>query len=298
MSEKLGRVEGVVLALVALGALVFQLWVPSTHVAESDYQAVAQVLAAERQANDVVLLVPWWTERARIYVPEGLPVVGYQGSDSDPLTRYQRVWVLSEPHLPRSGVGAWEDAFLPSRTEVGTARNFGNLRLQLFTNGRFKPLVVDGAELIGGAQVYLEAADGSRQACQWTGSGHRCPNGKIVSKELRDVHFAPYSCVKMEAPGGATRVVMDFVSPAAASSTLQVGYIWEYGSCIETCTPSTVWFEVNGQAQTLELKTGDETMHQLEGPPLAEGSRVRLALLSQNPTSRVVCFVLNGWGAK
>ena len=35
------------------------------------------LLAAERQPGDVVLLAPWWTERARIFVPEGLPVVGY-----------------------------------------------------------------------------------------------------------------------------------------------------------------------------------------------------------------------------
>lgn len=298
MIEKLGRAEGLVLAAVALAALVFQLWLPTTHVAESDYQAVAQVLSQEQRPNDVVLLAPWWTERARIYVPEGLPVVGYQGSDADPLERYQRVWVLSQPSLPRAGLSKFESAFLPSRTEVGTARSFGNLRLQLFTNGRFKPLVVDAAELLPQAQVYLEGPDGSRQACPWNGAAHRCANGKVVSKEWRDVHFAPYPCVKMEAPGGANRVVMEFTAPAAASSALQAGYIWEYGSCKETCTPSTVWLEVNGQAQTMELQTGDETMHRLEGPPLTEGSRVRVALLSQNPNARVVCFVLNAWGTR
>ena len=71
-----------VVAIVCLG---FQLWVPSTHVAEADYQAMANVLAAERQPGDVVLLAPWWTERARIHVPEGLPVVGFQGSDGEAL---------------------------------------------------------------------------------------------------------------------------------------------------------------------------------------------------------------------
>jgi protein phosphatase len=36
--------------------LGFQLWLPSTHVAESDYQAVAQTLSNEQQPGDVVLL--------------------------------------------------------------------------------------------------------------------------------------------------------------------------------------------------------------------------------------------------
>jgi hypothetical protein len=297
VSEKLGRVEGVVLAIVAIVALIFQLWLPTTHVAESDYQAVAQVLSTEARAGDVVLLAPWWTERARIYLPEGLPVVGYLGSDGDDLTKFPRIWVLSEPHLPRAGLGEFESKFLPSRAEVGTARSFGNLQLRLFTNGRSKPVVFDAAEAIASAQVYLEGADGSRQACQWTGNAHRCPNGKVTLKEWRDVHFAPYACVRMEAPGGATRAVIEFTTPAAASSTLQAGYIWEYGACRE-CTPSTVWFEVNGQAQTLELAAGDETMHRLDGPALSEGSRVRLGLLSQNAAARVVCFVMNGWGTK
>ncbi|MBL8909930.1 MAG: hypothetical protein JNM17_04410 [Archangium sp.] len=298
MIERAARIEGVVLAAVALGALIFQLWLPSTHVAESDYQAVASVLSAEQQPGDVVLLVPWWTERARIYVPEGLPVVGYQGSDADSLERHPRIWVLSEPSLPRAGIGAFEKAFLPSRKELGSARSFGNLKLQLFENGRSKPLVLDAAELVAQANVYLEGPDGSRQDCPWNGGGHRCSNGKTVSKEWRDVHWAPWPCVKMEAPGGANRVVMEFTTPAAASSSLSAGYIWEYGSCKEGCTPSTVWFEVNGQAQSMELQTGDELMHRLEGPPLAEGSRVRIALLSQNPNARVVCFVMNAWGTR
>jgi hypothetical protein len=113
------RAEGSILVAVAVLAIGFQLWLPTTHVAETDYQAVASVLASEQQPGDVVLLVPWWTERARIFMPDGLPVVGYIGSDSDALERHPRIWVLSEPHLPRAGIGAFEDVFLPQRTEVG-----------------------------------------------------------------------------------------------------------------------------------------------------------------------------------
>lgn len=293
--SKLGRVEGLVLAGVALVALLFQLWLPSTHVAEADYQAVAQVLSNERQPKDVVLLVPWWTERARIFVPEGLPVVGYQGSDAAPLERFARIWVLEQPHQPRDGVGSFESVFLSGRTEVGAARDFGNLRLRLFNNGKFKPVVFDAAESLASAQVYLESPDGNRQPCQPMGSGFRCQN-HTVTRELREVHYAPYTCLKLEAPGGPTRVVAEFTVPQAAESTvLQAGHIWEYGACRD-CTPSMVTFELGGARQQLDLGPGDETMHRVEAGGLAAGSTVRIGLSSQNPNARVVCVTMTGHG--
>lgn len=290
-----GRIEGVILLGVALLCLAFQLWLPSTHVAEADYQAVANTLTAERQPGDVVLLAPWWTERARIYVPEGLPVVGYQGSDADSLERSARIWVLSEPRLPHAGRGDFEKAFNPSRSPLGAERRFGNLALRLYQNGRYRPVTLDAAAALAQAQVYLESPDGSRQPCVWTGAGHRCPNGKVVDQGWHEVHFAPYSCVKMEAPGGPTRLVMELTAPAADSSALSAGYLWEYGAYKDsTITPTTVSLEVNGQAQALELPVGDELMHRLEGPALPEGARVRIAMSSGNPTARVVCVVMTG----
>lgn len=289
-----GLAEGAILFFVAVLCLGFQLWLPSTHVADADYQAVATVLAAERKPGDVVLLAPWWTERARIFVPEGLAVVGYQGSDSDSLEASARIWVLAEPRLPNAGMGDFEKAFSPSRTAVGAERRFGNLSLKLFQNGRHRPVVFDAGERLAQAQVYLETPDGNRQPCAWNGAGHRCPNGKVVAREWHEVHFAPYSCVKLEAPGGTARVVVEFTASAADSSALRAGYIWEYGAYRDGITPSTVWLEVNGQAQALELPVGDELMHRLEGPALAEGSRVRISLGSQNPTGRVVCVVMSG----
>ena len=283
-----------ILFAVAVFCLIFQLWLPTARVAEADYQAVTSVLNAERQQGDVVLLAPWWTERARIYVPEGIPVVGYQGSDADSLERSPRIWVLSEPSLPNAGMHDFEKAFSGARTPLGAERRFGNLALRLYQNGRHRPVVVDAADALAQAQVYLESPDGNRQPCMWTGSAHRCANGKVVGREWHEVHFAPYSCVKMEAPGGATRLVVEFTAPATQTSAMSAGYIWEYGAYLDRITPSTVTLEVNGQAQSLDLPVGDELMHRLEGPALPEGARVRIALSSQNPNARVVCVVMTG----
>lgn len=286
----MNRVEGSILVAVAVLALGFQLWLPTTHVAETDYQAVASVLASEQQPGDVVLLVPWWTERARIYLPDGLPVVGYIGSDSDALERHPRIWVLSEPHLPRAGIGAFEDVFLPQRTEVGSARKFGNLKLQLFTNGRYRPTVMEAADSLASAQVYLEGPDGQRQSCTWDGRGHRCGNGKTVAKEWHDVHFAPYQCVRMDGPGGNAKQVVEFVSPGAGNVTLQAGFPWEYGPRIDT--PAPVTLDIDGRASQITLEPRNELMHRLEGGAVQAGSHIRISVQSDKPNDRVVCVVL------
>jgi hypothetical protein len=286
--------EGLMVLAVALGCTGFQLWLPTTHVAQADYEAVARVLEAGRQPGDVVLLAPWWTERARAFVPEGLPVVGYLGSDAAALEPHPRIWVLAQPHLPRSNLGTFDEAFGPSRTALGPPRTFGNLRLQLFQNGRHHPVVVDAADALPNAAVYLEDTSGNRQPCSNVGKGYRCADNRVVAKEWHEVHFAPYQCLKLEAPGGNTRVVVEFVSPAADASWLEAGYIWEYGSAYQGVTPSTVWFELDGKAQTVELPIANEVMHRLEGPALAEGARVRIALASANPAGRVVCVVMRG----
>lgn len=291
---RLLRAEVVALLAVGLFALAFQLWLPTTHVAERDYTAVAEVLRAEGQPGDVVLLAPWWTERARIFVPESMLVVGYQGSDADPLTPHPRIWVLSEPRQPRAGIGAFETAFLPQRTPVGPSRSFGNLELQLFTNGRHRPLTFDGAAALAQASVFIESADGQRQPCQANGRGFRCANGKNVVAQWRDVHFAPYQCVVMEAPGGSNAVVVEFNLPPTESLSLEAGYIWEYGSCKDGCTPSQVVLESGGEARAMELPLGDETMHRIEGGSLPQGGPVRVRFSSVNPSARVGCFVVRG----
>jgi len=58
-----------VLTGAAVAALYFQLSLPGRLPTEGDYRGVAAALAKESQTGDVLLLYPWWAERARLYVP-------------------------------------------------------------------------------------------------------------------------------------------------------------------------------------------------------------------------------------
>lgn len=290
-----GRAEGLGLVVVAVLCVAFQAWLPSTHVAEADYQAMGRVLATEAQPGDVVLLAPWWTERGRIYVPDRVPVVGFQGSDGEDLPTHPRIWVLAEPDLPRAGLSAFMRAFGPGRTEVGQERRFGHLSLRLFTNGRSKPVVFDGNELLSRSQVYLEGPEGARQACAWNGNGMQCPNGHTVAVEWHEVHFEPLHCLNLDAPGGATKVVVELPAVEGVDRVwVRAGYVWERQAYRDGVTSSDVGLEVDGQVSVLNLPAG------VEGPAFSldrpGGSRVRLWLSSPNPNARQVCLTVVGFG--
>jgi hypothetical protein len=285
-----------VLVLVGLACLVFQLRMPGRAIAESDYRAAAQVLEAEAQSGDVVLLQPWWTERARLFIPERIPVVGYQGAEGDPLELHPRVWVLASTAMPASDV--YRSSLAQQRASLGPARNFGGLSLQLFDNRRFhRPLVTDYSTLLSSAKVYLERPDGSRSDCPWDGRSHRCGNGAEVAAEWHEIKFAPHKCIKLFPPGGAAKLVLEFApTPAAGQLALRAGMIWDRGFFhTPEMTATDLVVEVDGQpATSLTVPVGVEGLLGAEGPPLAQGSSVRVWSRSQNPAYRELCVELYG----
>jgi len=114
------------LVLVALYGLGFQLRLPRAFPSDADYHDVAEALAAARASGDVVLLHPWWTERARLFMPADLPVVGYLGDTADDLVAHPRIWVLANERLPRTPDADFRRNFLPDRTPIGESRQFGH----------------------------------------------------------------------------------------------------------------------------------------------------------------------------
>lgn len=213
---RLGRrwswVELGALLSVAIAALVFQLTLPTRLVQERDYQALAETLRQESKPGDVVLLFPWWTERARPFISQFLPVVGYLGSDRDPLRSFSRIWVIAQPRLPKADPSEFFQTFGSDRAALSSPRWFGNLELLLFRNDRFRPRAFDAADSSAGAKVYLEQRGGTRQNCPFDGRAHRCPGPTDlhVAPEWHELHYRPERCLWMHPPGGPTRLVAEF----------------------------------------------------------------------------------------
>ncbi len=291
-APRLERWVGVGLVVVALACLAFQLLVPSVTPSERDFAQAAAVVEQEARPGDVVLLTPWWAERARLYLPERVPVVGWYGSDGEDLTEHPRIWVLANVKAPRFSWSGFLDVFGARRTEVGSERRFGPLGLRLYTNGRARPVRFSAREALGSAKVYLEGP-GGQQACGWNGRSFRCPNGAEVVAEWHELAWQPHRCIRFFPPGGPTRLVAEFSNvPAADMLRLTTGYIWErFGSRADA--PTDFGVEVNGDVQSTPIARGLEKVWRVERPNTAAGT-VRAWV--QAPDSREVCFELTGFG--
>lgn len=300
----------------ALFALAFHARLPSRLPSDDDYRRLAEVLAREARADDAVLLFPWWTERARLFLPEEPLVIGYLGSDADPLVHHPRVWVLAQPELPRADARSFWDAFSQGRRRIGEAKTFGNLQLMLFENGRHRPIgfsapaEVASAALRGdgsGVAVYVESADGTRVPCPLTGArgAFRCPGAPhlYARAEWHEVRYEPRRCLYMHPPGGASRLVAEFPQASLGrEAILEAGVIWEHavkkGGRI---TATTVALEDPSTGERLAevvLPPGREGFERARVSGDGRRRALRIAVSSPNPDARQICVDFTAFGAR
>lgn len=287
------------LIAVALWALFFQLTLPARLPSEDDHRAAAELINREALPSDVVLLFPWWNERARLFI-RGPDVVGYLGSDHADLEEHPRIWVLSQPDLPRADVRRFAEAFAPGRTTVGEPHRFGRLRVQLFQNARHRPRAFSAVDALSEAQVSVNSAAGTVQACAFDGRTHHCGlggGGVQVAAGTTELFYRPVRCLRSGVPGGARRVQLRFPSvPHGSRLVMRAGIAGElaarHGGRL---TPLHVELR-DGQGQQLAA---------LEIPPGFEGAReasvkvpnapldgLSVHLWSENPEARAACIEL------
>lgn len=290
------------LVAAALYALFFHLTLPSKLPEEDAYPRLVQHLGEHARPGDVVLLFPWWTERARLFVPEHLPVVGYVGSDADPLVRHPRIWVIAQPDLPRADVAGFEDAFLPQRTRVDEPLRFGGLELSLYENGRHREVLWSASDAVeqGAARVFIERADGRRTECRRSGDAWRCPGGghMYVRTEWHEVFYEPRRCVYAHPPGGDARLVIDFegVPSGGEELLLEAGILWEHAVKRAGITSTFVRLEPGAPSSDasaeVELAPGREGFVNARLAPMTDPAPggLRLSLRAQNADARQVCL--------
>ncbi len=286
------------LVLVALACLVFQLRLPTLLPSEGDYRTVAGWLEAEARPGDTVLLFPWWTERARLYLPARVPVQGYLGSDAGDWSAYRRIWVLGQPELPRADAAGFQAAFLPGRTAVGAPRRAGPLEVTLYENGRYRPRRFVASDVWARARVYVESPDGARRDCPFDGRVHRCPGPPhlYLAREWHEIQFAPYQCLWMPPPGGRERLVAEFDDvPVDTEWRLEAGIASEF-STHHGPRLSVTHLGVEDAASresllTLHLPPGREGLvRAARAMPSGRPRAVRLWVQADNAESRQVCL--------
>jgi len=287
--------------LLLLGAAAwgaaFQWKLSRSHLQDADYAAVAEVLAREGRPGDVVLLYPWWTERARLFVPAALPVVGHIHSDDEPLEDSPRIWLLSAPELPRSDLPAFERGHMQHREKVGPDRHFGQLALSTWTNGLYRPARFSAAKALADASAWLEFPDGRRTACAWNGRSHECPGGIGASMGWHEVDQVPRRCLALRPPSRGARLVLEWpaiVASAGDTVTLEGGITWEHAAKVgPEHGDVTVTAASGGRVlATLVAREGVESFLRQPGAAPGSGAPLSLAIGAAGPRDRESCIGL------
>jgi hypothetical protein len=293
-----------VFVLVAVLCLLFYARLPGQLPTEVDHRAVSERLKAELRPGDAVLLFPWWTERARLYLPPEVPVYGYFGSDRDDLRAHPRIWVLGQPQLPRANEEDFQQAFLPGRTRAGQPFQAGNLTLTLYSNGRYRPHRFVASEAYTRARVYVESPDGTRRPCPFDGKAHRCPGPPhlYVAPEWHEILYEPRRCMWMHPPGGPDRLVAEFDGvPGGTGLRIEGGIIFEH--TFVSPHRSNIHMGVD------DVRTGERLLdvvvpQGVPGPqkaeralPPGEPRTVKIWSQADNPEARTLCLDVFALGA-
>jgi len=284
------------LVLVALLGLGFQLQLPRAFPSDADYRALAEALAAARAPGDVVLLHPWWTERARLFLPPELPVVGYLGDTADDLIANPRIWVLANERLPRTPDADFRRNFLPDRTPTGEPRQFGPLTLTAYRNGRARPVVLSSIDAFDRLEVSVEDAGASPQPCRRSGARMLCPSDASVEVAWHEVLYQPVRCLFVVPPsGGRTLAIQLPDAPAADSMLLEAGITWEHAWLRGR---ADVQLRLDSPAGSLHLRLPGAHEGFVRGQSPASGPGPwTLRVQTSNPQDRQVCVRLRGLGA-
>src|SRR5262249_35080604 len=145
---------------------------------------------------------PWWTERARLFVPPELPVVGYLGDTSDDLIAHPRIWVLANRELPRTPEADFRRAFLPDRTPLAEPRRSGPLALTLSRTGPPRSVLPPGGGGCAGRDFPAGGRGTGPGPAQRPGRRVVCPSAASAEVAWPEVVAQPVRCLFLIPPSG------------------------------------------------------------------------------------------------
>jgi hypothetical protein len=168
--------------------------------------------------------------------------------------------------------------------------------LKRYLNPGFHEPRFDFVRELGRAQVWIDLP-GQRIDCPSDGTSHRCGRGPTVAREIREVEFAPHTCIGANPVGRGIPLVVDYPE-APLGKTLDVHAAvtgemgWRHG---EGRTPVTLDVAIDGQPQgQVEIAVGTVPLQSLtldtsKFDP-AQPHEVRFSVRTDNPKDREFCF--------
>jgi hypothetical protein len=269
-------------------ALVYWMRLPYRLPGPEDYQAAQHALLDAARPGDAVAVLPFWADRAKIYV-HGLPVVALPHLAEEDVERYPRLFVLSQPDLPRS-TATNELAGLERKLAlVSGPKRYGPLSLSLLQPRTGREPSLDFTSQIERASVSVGG-----EACTPGSGGFQCPRGiwDQVRSEWHEFAFLPRRCVRAQPTDNATLAVTFDQVPLRAEIHGAMGLVGAGGMGARGQVELSIDVD-DAPALALVQTTGDPGFHRFEArfPGLeAGGHRVTFRINSAGLVQQPFCF--------
>lgn len=293
-ASRRAAVELGLLVAASLGCLLFWLTLPGRMPQPQDWESLRSQLTPRFVEGDAVAVAPGWADRVRLALP-GLRIVGEPDVRGADLRDVRRLWLVGLPSVPRSDVAAVTQWLSSKLTVGGPAEQFGQLTLQRFDNPTFQlPLFLASNELGRAQAAVQQGANG--QPCTAEGMRHRCPGGRTLQAEWREIGFRSQRCISADPLGGATKTVVLFRDVLLGRELDVWGAVtgemgWRHDADL---TPVRLEVAVDGQlAGVVEVRPGTVPAQHLKVDATRYGPgehALAFAISSANPRDREFCF--------
>jgi hypothetical protein len=285
--SQLGRtIEIAAVVGATLFAMLFWVRLPYRLPTAEDYQQAQHALLAASRPGDAVAVLPFWADRAKLYL-HGLPVVALPDLANQDPERYQRLFVIAQPDLPRSSAPAEVAALGRKLALVSGPTRYGPLSLSLY-----QPRPEHEPSLDFTAQLERAQVEVGNDACTPVAGGFQCPRGAWdrVRAEWHEFDFLPRRCLWAE-PTGAAPLVLTFDQvPLRAEIHGAIGMLSGGGG---GATVSLAIDIDESPAITLFLPPGNPGFHPFETrfpDPGPGGHRVTFRISSAGGPPHPFCF--------
>jgi hypothetical protein len=269
-------------------ALVYWMRLPYRLPGPEDYQAAQHALLDAARPGDAVAVLPFWADRAKIYL-HGLPVVALPHLAEEDVERYQRLFVLSQPDLPRSSATRELAGLERKLARVFGPKRYGPLSLSLLRPRPGREPSLDFTSQIERASVSVGG-----EACTPGSGTFQCPRGPWdqVRSEWHEFDFLPRRCVRAQPTQGDTVSVTFDQVPLRAEIHGAMGLVGAGGTSGLGRVELSIDLD-GAPALALVQTTGDPGFHKFEArfPGLEPGGhRVTFRINSAGPVQQPFCF--------
>ncbi|MGC8926405.1 MAG: hypothetical protein ACP5QK_00620 [Myxococcota bacterium] len=194
--ERMLKIINIISLCAFVGVLIFSIgwyiYSPLSRPSIEDYKDISKELKRSfNNERDVVILQPFWAERAREYIGE-LNLINPRDITKEDLSIYENIYVFSV-----FGYGKKSDGFLRGKFNFISKKDFGKLELYTYKNP--EPAVIKYSFLknLRDAKIRILKGNEIKECKDFKDEKWRCggPDWQYIGREILDIDGTGRECI-------------------------------------------------------------------------------------------------------